>query len=240
MGLIDCGTFRIEVIPDEERRNKNIVASKFVYALKHENGEVAYKARFCLGGHRDLMKNLMAHTASTLRQRSVRLLLALAAIFGLEVWSTDVAQAYLQSAVPLQRDIVCKTDALELGPNEILKLVLPLYGLSESGDYWGATCVEHHLTDLQFNQSKLDFSLFWRKIGRNLCMSGTYVDDLLRAATPEVRKELQKATERRFDCKESKELPTTFCGLDLTRTPSGFATSICDYILRLQLLDRGP
>jgi hypothetical protein len=57
-------------------------------------------------------------------------------------------------------------------------------------------------------------------------MSGTYVDDLLRAATPEARKELQKATERRFDCKESQELPTTFCGLDLTRTPSGFATSM--------------
>jgi hypothetical protein len=47
MGLIDRGTFRIEVIPDEERRNKNIVPSKFVYALKHENGKVAYKARFC-------------------------------------------------------------------------------------------------------------------------------------------------------------------------------------------------
>jgi hypothetical protein len=70
----------------------------------------------------------MVHTASTLRQRSVRLLLALAAIFGLEVWSTDVAQAYLQSAVPLQRDIFCKTDALEPGPNEFLKLVLPLSG----------------------------------------------------------------------------------------------------------------
>jgi Reverse transcriptase (RNA-dependent DNA polymerase) len=117
MGLINRGTFRIEVIPDEELRNKNIVPRKFVYALKHENGKVAYKDRLCLGGHRDLMKNLVVHTASTLRQQIVRLLLALAAIVGLEVWSTDVAQAYLQSAVPLQRYIFCKTDALELGPN---------------------------------------------------------------------------------------------------------------------------
>jgi hypothetical protein len=153
--------------------------------------------------------------------------------------TTDVQQAYLQSAESLQKEIFLRTDALELGSNEFLQLVLPLYGLSESGDYWGETLTAHHLTGIQFEQSAIDLSLFFKRIGRRLVgLSGTYVDDLLRAAHPEVREFLEDTIRKDFDCKESKSITTgrpaqTFLGLDIARTNDGFYASMQKYIGRL-------
>jgi hypothetical protein len=91
-GLIARGTFRLKIV--EDRSGKNIVPSKFVLAIKHEDdGQEIYKARLCLGGHRDFLKNHMVHTATTLTQTLKRLILAFAAIFSWNVWTTDVKQA---------------------------------------------------------------------------------------------------------------------------------------------------
>jgi hypothetical protein len=46
-GLIDRGTFKLAVLPDTD--GKNIVPSRFVLAIKHEDGHDVYKARLCLG-----------------------------------------------------------------------------------------------------------------------------------------------------------------------------------------------
>jgi hypothetical protein len=86
--LIERGTFRLALLPD--RSGKNIVPSKFVLAVKHTDGRDIYKARFCLGGHRDFLKSRMVHTATTLSQTSIRLILALASVLNYDVWTTDV------------------------------------------------------------------------------------------------------------------------------------------------------
>jgi hypothetical protein len=203
-GLISRGTFRLQIL--DETRGRNIVPSKFVLAIKYEDdGREVYKIRLCLGGHRDFLKNHMVHTATTLTQTSTRPILALAAIFGWNVWTTDVQQAYLQSASRLKKEVFLKTDALELGPSEFLELLLPLYGLAESGDYWGETLGDHHLKELRFRQSFVDFALFFKVVGRRLAgLSGAYVDDLLRAGPSDVRNMLERTLRDAFDCKESK------------------------------------
>jgi hypothetical protein len=142
----------------------------------------------------------------------------------------------------LQKEIFLKTDAMELGPNEFLQLVLPLYGLSESGDYWNETLANHHLQRLQFTQSRVDFSLFFKTVGGRLCgLSGCYVDDLLRAATPNVRELLESTIREDFDCKASKAIKkgapaTQFIGLDLERELDSFFASMTSYISRLIFL----
>ena len=35
----------------------------------------------------------------------------------------------------------------KLSPNRLLKLLNPLYGLADSGDYWGRTLRDHILKD---------------------------------------------------------------------------------------------
>jgi Reverse transcriptase (RNA-dependent DNA polymerase) len=127
---------------------------------EHEDGTKKFKARFCLGGHRDFMKKSMVHTATQLSHLSTRLILAVAAILGFDVWSTDVNQAYLQSACRLKRELFIQPRELVLGKNEFLQLLLPLYGLAESGDYWGETLTYHHVLELQFEQSPIDLALF--------------------------------------------------------------------------------
>jgi hypothetical protein len=74
------------------------------------------------------------------RQLSSRLLVRLSASFGFSLFSTDVTQAYLESSENLVRDVyIMSTKELLLAPGKMLKLLRPLYGLADSGDYWGRT-----------------------------------------------------------------------------------------------------
>lgn len=233
--LFARGTFKVVVLQDPS--DHNVLPTKFVYAVKHEDGREIYKARFCIGGHRDRLKDEVVHTASTLSQSSVRLLLALASIFGWPIWTTDVRQAYLQSASLLRRAVFLNPKGIELGKDEFLQLILPLYGLSESGDYWNRTLRDHLLDDCKFEQCAADLSLFFKRQGKKLAgLSANYVDDLLRTAPPELRKGMEAELRARFECKDSKDVPTEFLGLNLRTTKKGFAADMATYLERLEEL----
>ena len=68
------------------------------------------------------------------------MLVGIASIFGFRLFSSDVIQSYIQSAEELNRDIFLNPPKeFCLRPEQLIKLVKPLYGLTESGDYWGRT-----------------------------------------------------------------------------------------------------
>jgi hypothetical protein len=83
MGLIKRGKFKLVELADAS--DKNVIPAKFVISIKHENGTEKFKARFCLGGHRDFMEKSMVHTATQLSRSSTRLILAVAAVLGFDV-----------------------------------------------------------------------------------------------------------------------------------------------------------
>lgn len=61
-------------------------------------------------------------------------------IFGFQLWSHEVNQAYLQSAHQLMLDLYVKpSQAFEVEPNQLFKLLKSLYGLPGYGDYWLVT-----------------------------------------------------------------------------------------------------
>jgi hypothetical protein len=132
--LIDMGTFEL-VVEEDIPANPNIVLSIYVLSFKDRDGEIVLKARFVLGGHRDRERKCLVHGSMTLKQQSVRVLLALVAIFGCEIEAADVIAAYVQSEENLQRGVFVGPSCMQLGPNELVCIVKPLYGLPDSGDY---------------------------------------------------------------------------------------------------------
>jgi hypothetical protein len=63
--------------------------------------------------------------------------LALAIICGFEVWTLHISQAFVQAANENMRDIFLQPPKdMEVSSDEFLKLMIPLYGLCDSGDRW--------------------------------------------------------------------------------------------------------
>ena len=89
-----------------------------------------------MGGHMDAFKDYLLHFTKTIQPDIIRLLLALAALFGFDIWTADVTQAYLQSCERLERLLFLRTSApkFNLGPGELLQVLLPLYRMSDSGE----------------------------------------------------------------------------------------------------------
>ena len=149
--LLDRGTFKV-ILKEDIPPDGNVLPGRFVLAIKSkEDGEINFKARYVIGGHRDKLKKMMVHLSQTLQPSSIRLLLGLAALHGFDVWTSDVRQAYIQSAEPLMRDIFIRNPVPEfaLDPHQCLQLLKPLYGLCESGDLWHKALDDHHRKDLK-------------------------------------------------------------------------------------------
>lgn len=237
-GLIEKGTFRL-VLEEETGPNPNIVPCRFFLCLKHsETGEVKYKARFVLGGHRDKDKNFVVHNTTNIKASSVRLIMALATILGFDVWSLDVRQAYLQSASELRRNVFVRPKEMDLLPGELLQIIRPLHGLSDSGDYWCETFSKFHIHNLRMQQSTGDFALFFRRCADSLmALSGSYVDDIIQASPTAFKDEIQKQIQKHFDIKLSDTSQFVYTGIMCDTSNQDLRTlSQAHYIKRLQCL----
>ena len=83
--LVRRGTFKV-VTRAEIPRNANLLSARFVLAIKHKiTGEVRFKARYVVAGHRDRLKSFLVLGSQTRQPISVRILVALAAIFNFKI-----------------------------------------------------------------------------------------------------------------------------------------------------------
>jgi len=83
-------------------------------------------------------------------------------------FSHDVNQAYLQSKDAMARELYVKVrprDAqyFRLDENELLRMLKPLYGVPEAGDYWDVTFALHVKEDLVMDPLTGDPALFLKK-----------------------------------------------------------------------------
>lgn len=89
-------------------------------------------------------KNMLVHVSVNIHQQKIWMRIKIAAIYVCKIWSQDVLQAYLQSDGSLTRDVYVKPkQRLMLLPDQYLKLLKPLNGLTHSDDYWHETWKQH-------------------------------------------------------------------------------------------------
>lgn len=208
-------------------KDANIIGGRFAYTLKnYQTPEEMAKARYVAQGYGDKDKGKIVHDTSTIRPSSIRIILSIAAILLLTLFSHDVTQTYLQSKDKLTRRVyirVKKKDLETFGINEdeLLELVKPLYGLCGAGDYWGITIEEHTINDLGMTPLVSDSSLYARHRGKELIgISGLQVDDCLNAGNKEFE-ELTKLTLRKFESKPRVYSNFDFFGTQIRKIAPG-------------------
>ena len=238
-GLVERGTWKI-VMKDEVLKDANIMGGRFVLAIKDQGtSKEVWKARFIVQGYKDKLKTSLVHNSPTSRQYSTRILVGLAAIFGFRLFSTDVTQAYLQSAEKLMRDVYVKPNGeFELAPNQLLKLLKPLYGLADSGDYWGQTFSQHLADDLGMIPTTIDPALYSKIMDNRLIgLCTTFVDDTLQAGDVKYQA-ITKMTLQKFKCKDREYDKTQFSGVEIDTLKDEFQVHQSRYIKKLSKIPK--
>lgn len=100
----------IEMSIENVPSNANISEDRFVLSIKyHGTQKYIWEATFVVQVHKNSEKNTQVHSITVTKLQSVHNLVGLAFQFGFKLFSTDVTQAYLQSAENLQREIYVKS-----------------------------------------------------------------------------------------------------------------------------------
>lgn len=221
--LVDRGTFQT-VLREYIRVDEKVLPGRFVLSIKSSlDGASKFKSRFVAGAHINKIKNLMVHSSQTFQLISIRLLISLAAIHNFTVWIYDVKQAYLQSAHPLGGSTYIRGPLPEsnISKDNLLKLLKPLYGISESGGLCHKNLKDLYRRDLSMNPLPSGSALFCYNTSTSLLkgLSGTYVDEMIRVGSPAFY-EMAKTTHRLFKIGPDDHPPCTFTGFHLSRNPT--------------------
>ena len=166
--------------------NINIVGSRWTYRIKRDNlgNTDRYKARLVAQGFSQVPGLDFNETYSpTIQLTSIRLILALACRYDLELRQIDVKGAYLNRK--LKEDVYMKQPEgyIEKGKEHMVcKLNKGVYGLKQSGRVWHET-LKREMERIGFRTGETDNTIFFRsRKGGAIEVAGWYVDDSLLAS----------------------------------------------------------
>jgi hypothetical protein len=159
--------------------NRRVVSCK--WALKHKRDEmgriIRLKARLVARGFSQIYGiDYLDTYAPVVKLASIRILLAIAAVFGLEIHQMDVVTAFL--AGDLEQEIYMEQpEGYEMGGQDIVcRLIKSLYGLKQAPRVWNQR-IRRYLKSVGFNQTYSDPCVYVnRDTGVLIAM---WVDDLI-------------------------------------------------------------
>ena len=154
--LVDQGVFTI--VPREQVKGQCIITSRWVFKIKSDG---RYKSR-CVGrGFQQWNTSIDSNFAPVARLGTVRLLLALSAIFRLDIWQSDVVCAFLNSKLGADESVYmelpeCYADKF---PGSVARINKAIYGLKNSPRLWNRT-LDEALGEIGFKPSEIDPCLY--------------------------------------------------------------------------------
>ena len=157
--------------PDWKKINVHLV-----YAVKHDG---RHKARLVAGGHlTDTPVDSVYSSVVSLR--GIRMLAFIAEHNDLELWATDIGNAYLESYTKEKVFVIAGAEFGERAGHTLL-IVKALYGLKSSGLRWSQRFADV-LRDMGFFQSRAERDIWMKDCGDHYEYIAVYVDDLLIAS----------------------------------------------------------
>jgi hypothetical protein len=165
---------------------RKALKSKWIFSYKvDENGYVTkFKARLVAAGYSQQPGIDFKETfSSVIKIQTVRIILAMAEQYGLNIEQMDVATAFLYGELDEPNYMEMPEGFVEQnadGKPRVCKLIKSLYGLHQSSRVWGDTLTKF-LTSEGFTQMKTDSCMFrkFNKKTKKTVYVLVYVDDLL-------------------------------------------------------------
>ena len=175
--IMDYKTFEVlgKGAPIPEGYTK--IPCHMVYDVKHDG---RYKSRFVAGGHRTSTPVDSVYSGVVSLQ-GIRIVTFLAELNDLELWGTDIGNAYLESYTS---EKVAFVAGPEFGPElegQTCIIRKALYRLKSSGKCWHDRLADV-LRDMGFFPSKAEEDIWMRDAGDHYEYVAVYVDDLLIAS----------------------------------------------------------
>ena len=150
----------------------------FVYAVKNDG---RFKARLVADGHltKEPVESIYSGVVSL---RSLIMVVFLSQLNDLEIWGSDVGNAYLEAYTDEKLCIIAGPEFKEL-QGHLLIMTKALYGTRSGGDRWHDRLFDI-LQELKFKPSKADPDVWMRPEPGGTCYEyiAVYVDDLAIAA----------------------------------------------------------
>jgi len=185
-----------------------------VYDIKHDG---RHKARLVADGHLTDVPVESVYS-SVVSLCAVRLVTFLAELNNLELWGTDVGNAYLESYT---KEKVCIIAGSEFGEREGHLLIIrrALYGLRSSGARWH-DCFHDVLRSMGWSPCKMEPDVWMKRVDDHYEYIAIYVDDLMIASKNP--KAITDELMNRFQFKLKGTGPLTFhLGCDYYRDDDG-------------------
>jgi Reverse transcriptase (RNA-dependent DNA polymerase) len=148
----------------------------FVYDVKHDG---RHKARMVAGGHRTSTPTDSVYSG-VVSLAGIRAVTFLAELNDLEIWGTDIGNAYLESYTKEKVAFIAGPEFGEL-QGHLFIIIKALYGLKSSGARWHDRLFDA-LTIMGFKPSRADPDIWMRDKGDHYEYIAVYVDDLLIAS----------------------------------------------------------
>ncbi|KAJ2937847.1 hypothetical protein O0L34_g17825 [Tuta absoluta] len=185
-------------IETELPKGKKAIDSKWVFKIKKDEDTEIFKARLVARGFKQEDKLDHAEIyAPVAKLPTLRILLAIANKFDLELHQMDVKNAFLNGDIDeevyLEKPEGMKKDG------KVLKLKKSLYGLKKSPRYWNES-FDRVMKQEGFIRSKCDYCLYYKQDVKFYVL--LYVDDIILIADDKKKiEELKMTLKQNFEMK---------------------------------------
>ncbi|KAI0995299.1 hypothetical protein K3495_g12883 [Podosphaera aphanis] len=206
--LLEKGVFK-KVNSTEIPPGTRIFRSRFVDEIKNPGTEKAIeKSRMVVQAYNDRGKDCVLTQSPIIQRVNQRIILALASMLPFDLYLRDITQAYVQSNTELNRNFYIWPPIELAEKGTILKVVKPLYGVPEAGNYWYKTYHQHHTKNLLMKTSTYDPCLLYSNNSEgDFGIVGLQTDETIFLANGSfATKEEVKLKQAKFLAKEREKL----------------------------------